>query len=248
MLSIKDILDREVEERDRIGELTYDRPDPLMVARRYRDEYIALISALFAYGSAKQIVKFLDSLDFGLLSESEERISSALKGHYYRFQNSDDVIAIFIALRRLREVGSLEDIFYRGYRDREDILDGLWGLISTIRDIYPYSSRGYDFLVGKVPKRIGGAGAYKRYMMYLRWMVRRDNLDLGLWSRVDRGRLIIPLDTHTFNVSRRLGLLKRKSCDLKSAIELTDRLREFDRFDPVKYDFAIYRLGQENML
>ncbi len=50
--------------------------------------------------------------------------------------------------------------------------------------------------------------------MYLRWMVRRDNLDLGLWSRVDRGRLIIPLDTHTFNVSRRLGLLKRKSCDL----------------------------------
>ncbi len=74
-----------------------------MVARRYRDEYIALISALFAYGSAKQIVKFLDSLDFGLLSESEERISSALKGHYYRFQNSDDVIAIFIALRRLRE-------------------------------------------------------------------------------------------------------------------------------------------------
>jgi len=129
-------------------------------------------------------------------------ISSALKGVTTTgFQNSDDVIAIFIALGRLREVGSLEDIFYRGYRDREDILDGLWGLISTIRDIYPYSSRGYDFLVGKVPKRIGGAGAYKRYMMYLRWMVRRDNLDLGLWSRVDRGRLIIPrIHTHLMSL------------------------------------------------
>jgi uncharacterized protein (TIGR02757 family) len=98
-----------------------------------------------------------------------------------------------------------------------------------------------------VPKSISGASPFKRYMMYFRWMVRDSELDLGLWKGVKRADLIIPLDTHTFNVSKRLGLLKRKSYDLKAAIELTNKLKEFDPNDPVKYDFAIYRLGQEKL-
>ncbi len=84
--------------------------------------------------------------------------------------------------------------------------------------------------------------------MYLRWMVRRDALDMGLWQGVRRADLLVPLDTHTFHVSRRLGLLKRRQYDLKAVFELTDRLRAFDPADPVKYDFALYRLGQENLL
>ncbi len=64
-------------------------------------------------------------------------------------------------------------------------------------------------------------GTYKRYLMYLRWMVRSDNIDMGLWSKIDKKDLIIPLDTHTFNVSLRLGLLKRKTYDMKASIELT---------------------------
>ncbi|RLD41699.1 MAG: TIGR02757 family protein, partial [Bacteroidetes bacterium] len=92
------------------------------------------------------------------------------------------------------------------------------------------------------------AGALKRWMMFLRWMVREDNIDMGLWSRVDRKDLIMPLDTHTFNVGLRLGLLKRKTYDLQAAIELTDTLKGFDENDPLKYDFAIYRLGQEKIL
>ena len=88
----------------------------------------------------------------------------------------------------------------------------------------------------------------KRWMMYLRWMVRRDVLDMGLWSGVKRSELIMPLDTHTFNVSRSLGLLKRGQCDLRAAVELTENLRLFDPEDPLKYDFALYRIGQEKML
>jgi uncharacterized protein (TIGR02757 family) len=84
-------------------------------------------------------------------------------------------------------------------------------------------------------------------MMFLRWMVRSDSLDMGLWKRIDKSRLVIPLDTHTFHVSRRLGLLKRKTCDMKAALELTEQLRKFDPEDPVKYDFALYRLGQEKL-
>jgi uncharacterized protein (TIGR02757 family) len=85
-------------------------------------------------------------------------------------------------------------------------------------------------------------------MMYLRWMVRRDAIDMGLWSGVRRSDLIIPLDTHTFHVSRTLGLLQRRSYDLQAAVELTERLRTFDPQDPVRYDFALYRLGQEKLL
>ena len=84
--------------------------------------------------------------------------------------------------------------------------------------------------------------------MFLRWMVRKDNIDMGLWKQVNQADLIMPLDTHTFNVGHRLGLLSRKSCDLEAAIELTGKLREFDKEDPLKYDFALYRLGQEKIL
>ena len=83
--------------------------------------------------------------------------------------------------------------------------------------------------------------------MFLRWMVRDDNIDMGLWSEIDRADLIIPLDTHTFNVSKKLGLLERKTYDLQAAIELTKTLKTFDKNDPLKYDFALYRIGQEKI-
>ena len=84
--------------------------------------------------------------------------------------------------------------------------------------------------------------------MFLRWMVRKDELDLGFWKGIDKKDLILPLDTHTFKVSQKLGLLKRKTYDLKSAIEISKKLKEFDKNDPIKYDFALYRIGQEKIL
>jgi len=246
-ISIKERLDREVEQRNTREELSYERPDPLLIASRYKDETISLISALFAYGNAHQIVKFLDSLDFDILNEDEESIAKELSQHYYRFQKSEDVIAIFIALKRLRDIDSIEDIFYRGYKQEESILDGLWSFIDTISSIYARDTQGYRFLIGSIPKRVDSAGTYKRYMMFLRWMVRQDHLDMGLWKKIDKKDLIIPLDTHTFQVSRRIGLLERKSYDMRAAILLTNKLRDFDPLDPVKYDFALYRLGQEGL-
>ena len=248
MNKIKEMLDREVESRDNCNELSYDKPDPLLIASRYRDESIALICALFAYGNAKQIVKFLDSLDFSLLDKSEDDIRVGLSKHYYRFQKSKDVIALFIALKRLKEIDSIENIFYSGYKKEQNILDGLWSFIKTLKEIYPYQSRGYNFLIGSLPKKINSAGTYKRYLMFLRWMVRRDNLDMGLWSKIDKKDLLMPLDTHTFQVSLKLGLLKRKTYDMRASIELTERFREFDMHDPIKYDFALYRLGQEDLI
>jgi len=246
--ALRILLERESSRRNSVDELTYARPDPLLVASKYKDERISLLCALFAYGNAKLIVQFLESLDFNCLDESEEEIRKIFSRHYYRFQKSDDVIAIIIALKRLYDYSSIEEIVYSGYQKEENILDGLWALIGRLQEAYPYESYGYRFLIGTLPKTLASAGTYKRYMMYFRWMVRKDSLDMGIWSKIDKKDLIIPLDTHTFHVSRRLGLLHRKSYDMKAAIALTEELKSFDLNDPVRYDFALYRLGQEKLL
>ena len=244
---VKLLLDNEVKARNNSAEISLDKPDPLLIASEYKDESIALICALFAYGNAGLIVKFLQSLDFSLLEASDDDIKKSLSSHYYRFQNAQDVSSLFVALKRLKELDSIENIFYEGYKKEENILDGLWVFIETLKKVYPHESKGYDFLVGSVPKKVSAVGTYKRYMMYLRWMVRNDALDMGLWTKIDKKDLLMPLDTHTFKVSQRLGLLKRKTYDMKAAIEVTQRLRKFDNADPIKYDFALYRLGQEKL-
>lgn len=251
---LKELLDIEVNSRNCVLELSYEKPDPLMVAKRQNDEFAILLCALFAYGNAKLIVKFLDSLNFLLLNESEIKIEEELKNHYYRFQNSADVIAVFKTFRRLKQENSLEELFFEGYKNENSVLEGIDFVIQKIKQKANYSSQGFDFLVGNPLKRdkngrIKDSNApYKRWNMFLRWMVRKDSLDLGLWQKIDKKDLILPLDTHTFKVSQKLGLLQNRTYNLKSALEISEKLKEFDIKDPIKYDFAIYRLGQEKLI
>jgi uncharacterized protein (TIGR02757 family) len=241
------MLEKELETRERVDELISTRPDPLMVAKRYNDEYISLVCALFAYGNAHQIVKFLSSLDFSLLDRDEDIIREGFKDHYYRFQTKKDVLEFFITLSRIKRNISLEDVFFQGYRKQKSILEGLKETIAFIYDTNTYRSKGYEFLIGKIPTS-STKSPYKRWNMYLRWMVRESGHDMGLWKKVDKSSLLVPLDTHTFNVSRKLGLLKRKTYDFKSVLLLTEKLKEFDEEDPIKYDFALYRIGQEKII
>lgn len=247
MEHIRKLLEGEIKNRDTREEISESKPDPMLVARKYKDEYISLICALFSYGNAKQIVKFLSSLDFSVLNMDDEQIKKALKDRYYRFQNPNDTAEFFITIKRAKELSSIEDIFCKGYSSQKDILSGLKEIISFLYGINPYRSKGYEFLIGKVPSQ-KSCSPYKRWNMYLRWMTRSNNIDLGLWRGVDKKDLIMPLDVHTFKTSHKLGLLKRKTYDFKSAKLLTQKLKEFDANDPVKYDFAIYRLGQEARL
>jgi uncharacterized protein (TIGR02757 family) len=248
IIYIKQRLDAEAKKRDNVDEVSVDRLDPILVAHRYKDPTISLICALFAYGNVKQIVEFLDSLDFELLKKSDEEIKEALKNHYYRFQKSEDVIALFVALKRLNEKSTLEEVFKSGYNKNSNVIEGINATIEMLTSLYPHSTQGYNFLTSKITTKTKGAGALKRWMMFLRWMVRDDNIDMGLWSGVSKADLIMPLDTHTFNVSKKLGLLQRKTYDLQAAIELTEMLKIFDKTDPLKYDFALYRIGQEKIL
>lgn len=239
-------LNEEVCKRDSLTELSKQKPDPLLVARQHKDEHIALICALFSYGSAKSIVKFLKSLDFSLLEKSEEEIKRAFFGKKYRFQTEEDIIEIFKTMRHFKNHGSIEKIFLKGYQKNHDVMEGLEFLIDFIYSLSDYDSYGYRFFFGKRPSTCK-ASTFKRWHMYLRWMVREDCLDIGLWSEVRKQDLLMPLDTHTFQIAKNLGLLQRKSYDFKSVLELTSVLKELDCEDPIKYDFALYRIGQENI-
>jgi uncharacterized protein (TIGR02757 family) len=241
---LKTRLDAEVLARDCEEELCALRPDPLMIARRYGDETVSLACALFAYGSAVSIVKFLERVDFSLIEQNDAEIIGACKSLYYRFQSGEDCAQFLITLKRLKAEGGANRVFMGGYGEY-GVIGGLNALIETLYALNPYRSQGYTFLIGKRIENIGKASAMKRWMMYLRWMVRKDKLDMGLWHGVKRSELIMPLDTHTFSIALRLGLLKRRQCDLRAAIELTETLRGFDPDDPIKYDFALYRMGQE---
>lgn len=221
-------------------------PDPLLIARDLPDD-AALVCALFAYGNVKAIVGFLKSLDFSLLDADERTIAAALSDRRYRFQTPADVIALFTGLAGLRRSGvKLQTLFETTY-PAEGFLCALSTLIATVREAAGVRSDGIDFLIGRPfeCRNLSGVSAHKRWLMFLRWMVRRESPDLGRWRGVSPADLLMPLDTHTFRLGRELGLIARKSSDLKAAIELTENLKKFDPADPLKYDFALYRLGQQ---
>ena len=243
---MKNLLEKEIKNKT-YYEVNENNLDPIIVAREYKEEYISLICALFAYGNVKAIVKFLRSIDFDILDENEEEIKKYIN-HYYRFQSVEDVKQFFITLHRLKSQ-SLEDIFLKGYKKNNFVIEGIDSILEEMYKINNYTSRGYQFLISNRYKgKTKSSSPYKRWNMFLRWMVRDDEIDFGLWKKVDKKDLIIPLDTHTFNVAHKLGLLDRKTYDLESAIILTNNLKKFDESDPVKYDFALYRLGQNENL
>ncbi|MFW5606835.1 MAG: TIGR02757 family protein [Campylobacter hyointestinalis] len=230
---LKDILDAQLASKNTIANL-YSQADPLQIASKFKDPFIALICALFAYGNAKMIVKFLNSLDFDMLNLSDDEIRRIVKSKnfLYRFQNSSDVSEIFITIKRLKEY-DLQGILLDSFNKRSLMVDAINELIAQIY------KRGFD----KEPK-----SPYKRYNMWLRWMVRDSDIDLGLFKSLPKSELILPLDTHTHKVSLELGLCDRKSYDYKAALCITSNLKIFDSSDPVKYDFALYRIGQSKEL
>ena len=223
---------------------TYDAiscefPDPLGVARIYKDERVALFCALFSYGNARAIVKFLQSCDLESLKNREKK---EVTKKPYRFQKIEEIQAFFEVLC---EIESLKEIFLQGYK--KDILSGINALQSELLKEVSKKiqiSQGLEFLLGKVESH----SPLKRWNMFLRWLVRKDALDLGLWSEVDTKDLLLPLDTHTFKMSLQLGIIKRKTYDFKAVLEATEFLRKIDSKDPIKYDFALYRIGQLKLL
>ncbi len=226
-------------------------PDPLQLVLRFRDprdqEAAGLLGAAFPYGAAGILVdkagvvlaRMTPSPYRYLVAFDRKEAAQRFRGFAHRFHKTRELVELFGCLAgAIRTHGTLGALFESCY-DADDT------------DIGPSLARFTRALIGgrRSPAlrylltSPDDGSACKRMNLYLRWMIRRTSPDLGLWTFADPAKLVMPLDTHIHRITSFLGLNTRKSADWKTARALTDRLASFDRTDPVRYDFALCRLG-----
>ena len=233
---------------------------PASYERAEDREVAAWIASAFAYGRVETILSSVDRI-LGALgpqpSAALDRIGNfrrfareELAGFRHRFHSGLDASALLYAIARARaEAGSVRAFFEREYRPEDRDVGGLLSRVTqrilafdwrpALRRRTPPEDSAVRFFF---PDPVSGS-ACKRWNLYLRWMVRKDALDFGLWKGIPTSRLVIPTDTHVHRVARRLDLTRRKAADWKTAREITDRLARFDPDDPVRYDYALCEIG-----
>ena len=229
--------------------------DPVQFPHRFKTvkdvEIAGFIASLISYGSRKVFIKKLEQLFDIAQQEPLNFILNFERGilgdFNYRFGKTEDFDDIFGILKILySEDGGLEELFKYAYESVGTLRDTKF--FKLITD-YFYSrvsnsaGQGFYFMI---PNPDNG-GAMKRMNMFLRWMVRKPPVDFGIWDCIPQSELLIPLDVHVARVSREMGLLCRNSNDFKAVIELTDNLKRFDKDDPVRYDFATFGYGVNNV-
>ncbi len=175
---------------------------------------------------------------------SRGRGRSLFKGYIYRFHTGDDLVLLLLTLKEVRSrYGSLENLFTGHYQESNG--DVKLSLTRFVDDLY-----GTALAIGHPGRGMGHflpsprkGGACKRLNLFLRWMVRDRDIDLGVWNGIRKSDLIIPLDTHIARIAYCLGLTGRKTADWKTAADITEALKGFDPDDPLKYDFALCHQG-----
>ncbi|MEL7531799.1 MAG: TIGR02757 family protein [Bacteroidota bacterium] len=247
---LKALLDQKYEQ--------YNRPDfveddpvqiPHLFSQREDIEIAGFLTALIAWGrrdliirSANRIIEAMDMQPHAFLLQADKQDWHRLENFVHRTFNGIDCIALLESLRAVYQAGdSLETIFQAGIKvGDQDIKQGIISARERLTSWPGFPERTHKHLANPAK----GSSA-KRINMFLRWMVRADKrgVDFGLWQSIDPALLIMPLDVHTGNVGRKLGLLSRKQNDWKAAIELTENLRKMCPEDPVRYDFSLFGLG-----
>ncbi|MDF2159355.1 TIGR02757 family protein [Algoriphagus sp. CAU 1675] len=252
MQGLKDFLDEKVEQ--------YNQPDfisndPVSIPHNYslkQDiEISGFFAAILAWGQRKTIInkckelfQMMDNAPYEFLMHHEEKdLAPFLNFKHRTFNDVDTLYFIHFLTWFYRQQESLEEAFLIGQTGGPEAMEGI---LSRFHE--------YFFSLPDAPARTkkhiatpARKAACKRINMYLRWMVRQDDkgVDFGIWKKISPSQLICPCDLHVDRVGRKLGLITRKQTDWLTAVELTERLREFDSADPVKYDFALFGLGIE---
>ena len=248
-------LDKLVEKYETVD---FIKDDPIQFCYRGKCqeeiELYGFIASLFAYGNRKLFIKKLDEIfnkaEGDLVGFIKNGDFSSLRGTEYRFSKEIDIIPIFEILSKLyNESRGLEELFKYGWFTPHPsplLKEKGQTFLQTV----------VDYFYSNAPKTVGNGffhmipnpqngGAMKRMNMFLRWMVRKGPVDLGIWNFIQPKDLLIPLDVHVAKVSRNMELLNRKNNDFKAVLELTENLRKFSPEDPVKYDFAMFAFGVE---
>jgi len=257
---IKELLD---ENYFKFNRKDFIEKDPVSIPHSFKKkedmEIAGLMAATIAWGNRKAIlrnanrmVELMDGSPHDFIVNHSKAELKRMKGFVHRTFNEKDLVFFITSLRNIyRNHGGLENAFQLNEMEKKDLLNtgnSLQQRISHFRNIFletAHENRSEKHLSDPLKN-----SASKRICMYLRWMVRKDNqgVDLGIWKSISPSELCLPLDVHTGNVSRALGLLKRKQDDWKAVIEITEVLRQLDKKDPVKYDFALFGMGVENLI
>lgn len=230
----------------------YSSKDPVWILHGFQDEkdieIAGLLTSCYAYGKVELInqfiTKFLNNIDFKVheftSNFSQQKDKKFLNGLYYRFNTEDDLSLLIKNIKNvIVKYGSLKNYFLNNYNNTDNnILPALSAFTAELNIKFNPNSY-YKYLIPLSDNN----STCKRLNLFLRWMVRKDEIDLGIWKEVDKSKLIMPVDTHIYRIARKLNLVKRKSYDMKFAIELTEKLKQFDKNDPVKYDFAMCHIG-----
>jgi uncharacterized protein (TIGR02757 family) len=237
--------------------------DPIHIVRRYEApddrEVVGFCASALAFGRVASVLHSIEALlavmgpqPAAFVRAFDPAVHRArLDPLVHRWIRGRDLVALLLILQRmLRESGSIESFFVAGddpaTADIGSALDA-FSSRALLTDLQP--------AYGRVPKRPGvcyffprpsAGSACKRLNLFLRWMIRRDAIDLGLWTRVSASRLIIPLDTHVIRLGRCLRLTRYATPGWKMAAEITGSLRAIDPRDPIRYDFSLCHVGMMN--
>lgn len=225
----------------------YVSPDPLQFLYDYPDpkdrEVVGLIASSLAYGRVTQILKSIKrvlgplgaSPSKFLAERGKDDISRLFPGFVHRFTDETAMTDFLCSVSEvLKRNGSLESLFFSHYNG--DIRSAAEGFVS---ELWACGGRGGGFLL-PLPSK---GSACKRLALFLRWMVRKDEVDPGGWSKITPDRIIVPVDTHMFRICSGLGLCSCGSANGRAAYEITESFRAVCPEDPVKYDFALTRFG-----
>jgi uncharacterized protein (TIGR02757 family) len=219
---------------DRYNRKEFIHTDPIDFPHTYEGnkEFIALVASCFAYGNVKAIKSFIKSfLDY--YGTDPMNLTEKSGGLYYRFQKKNDVEYFARFMKRIySEYGSVENIFTK----RETLEEGIVHFYELVKK--ESADNGFFFLFPN-PSTSGA----KRLRMFLRWMIRDDEIDFGLWKNFSPESLKMPIDTHILRFSNNNGIIDNVSATKKNLEKVTDFFIEMNKEDPAKYDFALTRLG-----
>lgn len=234
----------------------YERPefikdDPIQIPHTFTKkediEIIGLLTATIAWGQRPTIIKnayrmaeMMDQAPHEFVLNFERSDLERTEGFVHRTFNSTDLRFFILTLRAIyQDNGGLEKVFTSAFIKHQNSAEAIAAFRKEFLSV-PHEKRTEKH----ISDPLKGSSA-KRLNMFLRWMVRSKErgVDFGLWKDIDPAWLSVPLDVHTGNMARKLGLLQRKQNDQRAVQELDARLRSFDPKDPVKYDFALFGLG-----
>ena len=226
--------------------------DPVKFPRRYAKrediEIAAFLSATIAWGRRDLILRSAEKM-FAMMGESP--YAYVMSGGYKKLKTANIHRTFFQGdlkyfcrgfERCYVKYGNLENLFANTAGTAD-----VWEGIALFREEMAKANKNeYSKHIADPGDKGGNGSACKKHNLALRWLVREGPVDMGLWKKIDPCALYIPLDVHVARTARKLGLLQRKSNDKKAVIALTEKLREFCREDPVKYDFALFGIGALN--